>query len=58
MSWIEPPSMRPIFEVLSIYIFEKIRVVSKFNSNFSARHLSMAIPSYGAFRLRNFRYCS
>jgi hypothetical protein len=26
-----------------IYIFEKIRVVLKFNSNFSARHLSMSI---------------
>jgi hypothetical protein len=57
MSSIEPPSMRPIFEVLSFF-FEKIRVVLKFNSNFSARHLSIAILSYGAFRLRNFRYCS
>ncbi len=41
-----------------IFFLEKIRVVLKFNSNFSARHLSMAILSYGAFRLRNFRYCS
>ncbi len=59
MSRIEPASMHPIFEVLSIwFFFEKIRVLLKFYSNFSPRHLSMAILSYGAFRLRNFRYCS
>jgi len=49
-----------VFEALStcFFFFEKIRVLLKFNSNFSVRHLSMAILSYGAFRLRNLRYCS
>ncbi len=40
------------------FLFEEIRVLLKFNSKFSACHLLMAIPSYGASRLRNFRYCS
>jgi hypothetical protein len=53
------PSMRPIFEVLSIWVsFEEIRVLLKFNSKFSASHLLMAIPSYFASTFRNFRYCS
>jgi hypothetical protein len=38
-----------------IFVLEKIRVVLKSNSNFSARHLSMAMSSSGTFRLRNFR---
>jgi hypothetical protein len=59
-SRIEPPLYAPYFwgtKHLSFFL-KRLGCCSYFNSKFSACHLLMAIPSYGASRLRNFRYFS
>jgi len=58
IGWIEPPSMRQIFEVLCIFFFsENCSVVLKFNSNISAFDLSMSTV-FLVLKSDEFRCCS
>jgi hypothetical protein len=53
-------SMRLIYEGTKhkIFLVEEVTVLLKFYGRFSARLLSLAVLSYGASGLKNFRYCS
>ncbi|CAM6071730.1 unnamed protein product [Sphagnum tenellum] len=51
-------SMRLIYEGTKhkIFLVEEVTVLLKLYGRFSARHLSLAVLSYGASRLKNFRF--